>query len=666
MMISIGRSHAKDKLTELFKRNRGKRKVGRKINIRRFLLISADVTALCFSCLVTYFLVGLSDWIHLEVIEVVPVIITHTVLSVVSMMLFGVYDNIWRYANSKDFISCIMGVTVGAIVSFVINTFVGTTMSSIYNIINYTMSVCIIVGIRIIYRYIYEVIKHKYTNTDDRARTMIVGAGTACKSILNEMQFTDCMYKPICIVDDDPQKFHRSVNGIRVLGNTSQIPNLAKEHHIKIILFAIPSCADEDRRRILKLCSETDCEIKIIPYLHEIITDASLLHQVKNIKIEDLLGRESVHFDDKEVEKYIKGQVCMITGGGGSIGSELCRQIAKYDPKQLIIVDIYENNAYDIQQELIRLYHDTLNLSVEIASVRDMNKMDSLIKEFHPNIIFHAAAHKHVPLMENNPEEAIKNNILGTFNVAVLADRYRVKKMVLISTDKAVNPTNVMGATKRCCEMIMQYMAQQETDTEYAVVRFGNVLGSNGSVIPLFRKQIEEGGPVTVTHPDIIRYFMTIPEAVSLVLQAGAMARGGEIFVLDMGEPVKITTLAENLIRLYGYEPYTEMKIEFTGLRPGEKLFEELLMDEEGLEATLNKKIFIGNQIHVDADLFIQKLITIKEAAQKNDKEMVVNCLYDLVPTFHHEKITEISKRHFDEAVLKFNKHHSNETSVHH
>ena len=327
----------------------------------------------------------------------------------------------------------------------------------------------------------------------------------------------------------------------------------------------------------------------------------------------------------------------MVTGGGGSIGSELCRQIARYRPRLLIIVDIYENNAYDIQQELIREYKGGLPFTTQIASVRDFKKMDRLFRLFRPTVVFHAAAHKHVPLMETNPEEAVKNNVIGTFNVANLADLYRVKKFVLVSTDKAVNPTNVMGATKRCCEMIMQYMAEQSTGTEYVAVRFGNVLGSNGSVIPLFRKQIEEGGPVTVTHPDIIRYFMTIPEAVSLILQAGAMAKGGEIFVLDMGEPVKIVTLAENLIRQYGKEPYRDINIVFTGLRPGEKLYEELLMNEEGLQSTMNHKIFIGNQIPVKIEDFIEKMNALKQVMDGDDIDLILTRLHDLVPTFHHE-----------------------------
>ena len=365
--------------------------------------------------------------------------------------------------------------------------------------------------------------------------------------------------------------------------------------------------------------------------------DDNLLEQARGINVEELLGRDVIRFDNTNVKALVQDRICMVTGGGGSIGSELCRQIAKYKPKQLIIVDIYENNAYDIQQELIRDYGDKLNLNTEIASVRDYQKMELLFEEYHPQLVFHAAAHKHVPLMETNPEEAVKNNIVGTYNVSALADLYKVEKFVLISTDKAVNPTNVMGATKRCCEMIVQDMAQKAKKTKFITVRFGNVLGSNGSVIPLFENQIAKGGPVTVTHPDIIRYFMTIPEAVSLILQAASEANGGEIFVLDMGEPVKILSLAENLIKMHGKKPYKDIKIAFTGLRPGEKLYEELLMSEEGLTETSNKKIFIGKQIEVNEKELLNSLEVIRRLANANDKESVVALLQKIVPTFHHK-----------------------------
>lgn len=477
-------------------------------------------------------------------------------------------------------------------------------------------------------------------------RTLIVGAGNAGRMIVREIHNAkeqgdvnnpSKSIIPVCFVDDDLKKLNQKIEGIPVVGTCPEIVKICDEYRIDNIIVAVPSCEEDEKRKILDYCSATECKIKIIPYLGELLFDdghTQLISQAKEIKIEDLLGRKPIEFDRKEIHDLINGKVCLVTGGGGSIGSELVRQIAKNDPKQIIIVDIYENNAYDIQQELVLEYGTKLNLVTLISSVRDYDKMELIFKTYRPELVFHAAAHKHVPLMETVPEEAVKNNIFGTFNVATLAEKYKAKKFVMISTDKAVNPTNVMGATKRACEMIIQYKAQHSTDTEFVTTRFGNVLGSNGSVIPLFRRQIENGAPVTVTHPDIIRYFMTIPEAVSLVLEAGAMAKGGEIFVLDMGAPVKITTLAENLIRMYGKVPYKDVPIIFTGLRPGEKLFEELLMDEEGLKSTQNKKIFIGNQIKIDETDMLSKLEVLKKTAENNDSEKTVELLAELVPTF--------------------------------
>lgn len=480
-------------------------------------------------------------------------------------------------------------------------------------------------------------------------RTLIVGAGNAGRMIVREIHNAkeqgdvnnpSKSIIPVCFVDDDLKKLNQKIEGIPVVGTCPEIVKICDEYRIDNIIVAVPSCEEDEKRKILDYCSATECKIKIIPYLGELLFDdghTQLISQAKEIKIEDLLGRKPIEFDRKEIHDLINGKVCLVTGGGGSIGSELVRQIAKNDPKQIIIVDIYENNAYDIQQELVLEYGTKLNLVTLISSVRDYDKMELIFKTYRPELVFHAAAHKHVPLMETVPEEAVKNNIFGTFNVATLAEKYKAKKFVMISTDKAVNPTNVMGATKRACEMIIQYKAQHSTNTEFVTTRFGNVLGSNGSVIPLFRREIENGAPVTVTHPDIIRYFMTIPEAVSLVLEAGAMAKGGEIFVLDMGAPVKITTLAENLIRMYGKVPYKDVPIIFTGLRPGEKLFEELLMDEEGLKSTQNKKIFIGNQIKIDETDMLSKLEVLKKTAENNDSEKTVELLAELVPTFCHK-----------------------------
>ena len=561
-------------------------------------------------------------------------VVAFAILSIIGMASFGIYNIIWRFARFLDLLKCGLGILCGSVIfcfySIIVNC--PQPFGFEFSIIGFSFSCVISVGIRLIYRIVYETMHRANVTTFGKSRTLIIGAGTCGRMVLNEMHEAAAPYLPVCIVDDDPVKIGRTIGNIKIQGPIPLVPELCRKYEIKTILFAIPSCEAGVRNNILKMCGEIGCEVKIVPSITDLAQDTNILHQVKDIKIEDLLGRDVVNLDNEQVAKSLNGRSCFVTGGGGSIGSELCRQISRYNPEKIVIIDIYENNAYEIQQELIR--NGIKNIQVEISSVRDFNKMDKLFKKHKPDIVYHAAAHKHVPLMEDNPEEAIKNNCIGTFNIATLCDVYKVKKMVLISTDKAVNPTNVMGASKRCCEMIMQYMAQQETDTDFVAVRFGNVLGSNGSVIPLFRKQIEEGGPVTVTHPDIIRYFMTIPEAVSLVLEAGMMAKGGDIFVLDMGSPVKITTLAENLIRVYGYEPYTEMPIIFTGLRPGEKLFEELLMSEEGLKSTASKKIFIGGQIKIDPEDFIKKLSALKEAAFNNDNELVIKKLSELVPTF--------------------------------
>jgi len=478
-------------------------------------------------------------------------------------------------------------------------------------------------------------------------RTMIIGGGVACEMLLKEIfnaqksPYTDDKYSaqfnPVCIIDNDCHKVGKEIMGVKVVGRENEIVKYAKEFEIEQLILAIPSLTSDERKAVIDICNETKLPLKIVPFIGTLILDdsATLLGQVHDIKVEELLGRDPIKFDNKDIRNFISGKRCMVTGGGGSIGSELVRQICKYNPKQVIIVDIYENNAYEIQQELVMEYGENLHLVTLIASVRDYYRMNQIFEKYKPEIVFHAAAHKHVPLMEASPMEAIKNNVIGTFNVASLAQFHDVKKFVMISTDKAVNPTNAMGASKRCCEMIVQYLSQQhEGRTEFVTTRFGNVLGSNGSVIPLFKKQIEQGKPVTVTHEDIIRYFMTIPEAVSLVMEAAAIAHGGEIFVLDMGQPVKIVTLAENLIRMYGKVPYKDVPIVFTGLRPGEKIKEELLMDEEGLQKTSNKLIFIGKQIDIDEDHFASRLKKLRDAAQLNDEEVAISALHEMVPTF--------------------------------
>ena len=478
-------------------------------------------------------------------------------------------------------------------------------------------------------------------------RTMIIGGGGACKMLLTEIfnaqksPYKDDKYSaqfnPVCIIDNDPEKIGKDVLGVKVVGKSDDIVKYAKEYDIEQLILAIPSLTSDERKGIIDLCNDTKLPLKIVPFIGTLILDdkSTLLGQVRDIKVEELLGRDPIKFDNKDIRDFISGKVCMVTGGGGSIGSELVRQIAKYNPERVIIVDIYENNAYEIQQELVMEYGEKLDLVTLIASVRDYYRMNQIFEKYKPQIVFHAAAHKHVPLMEDSPMEAIKNNVVGTFNVATLAQFHDAEKFVMISTDKAVNPTNAMGASKRCCEMIVQYLSQQhEGRTEFVTTRFGNVLGSNGSVIPLFKKQIEQGKPVTVTHEDIIRYFMTIPEAVSLVMEAAAIAHGGEIFVLDMGQPVKIVTLAENLIRMYGKVPYKDVPIVFTGLRPGEKIKEELLMNEEGLKKTSNKLIFIGKQIEIEEDVFAERLRALRDAALENDEEVAISALHEMVPTF--------------------------------
>lgn len=619
----------------------------KKINYRKLVLALADVFIIVVSGIVLNY--GLS-LVFPKISEANRGLLYTIILSlaICMLLLFGVgaYRRLWRYFNLKDYLVCGVAMLAGFVLSGII-MFVLQIRQSFLFIALYAL---LATGGVLLFRFIFKrtfLDLTEFGRADNCERTLIVGAGNAGRMVLTEIQ--NAIYDEnsparnlmaVGFVDDDETKLSHRINGVPVLGICREIPEICNDNRITNIIVAIPSCEEEEKRKILNYCSETQCKIKIIPYLSELLFDdkhTELISQAKEIKIADLLGRKPIEFDKKEIKELVTGKICMVTGGGGSIGSELVRQIAKYSPKQIIIVDIYENNAYDIQQELVLEYGSELNLVTLISSVRDYDKMELIFKTYRPQLVFHAAAHKHVPLMETVPEEAVKNNIFGTYNVATLAEKYGADKFVMISTDKAVNPTNVMGATKRACEMIIQHKAQHSTHTEFVTTRFGNVLGSNGSVIPLFKRQIESGSPVTVTHPDIIRYFMTIPEAVSLVLEAGAMAHGGEIFVLDMGAPVKITTLAENLIRMYGKIPYKDVPIIFTGLRPGEKLFEELLMDEEGLKSTANEKIFIGNQININSEELLKKLEELKIVANHNDSEKTVELLADLVPTFNHK-----------------------------
>lgn len=472
------------------------------------------------------------------------------------------------------------------------------------------------------------------TKNTDISRVLIIGAGCAGEMVVKELEKNPQLNKKaVAIIDDDITRIGDQVSGVDIVGTRNSILKIVKLYKIDEIIFSIANISKKGKKEIIDICKNTNCKIKTIPGIYEIIDGKVDIKQVRDVDIEDLLGREPIEVDFNLMGSYIQDSTILVTGAGGSIGSELCRQIANIRPKKLIMLDNYENNLYSIQQELIRKYGDSIKMIAVVASIREQKRMEKIFDKYRPEVVFHAAAHKHVPLMENSPGEAIKNNIFGTLNVAMLSNKYNVKRFLLISTDKAVNPTNVMGATKRAAEMIIQSL-NEESKTEFVAVRFGNVLGSNGSVIPLFKKQIEEGGPVTVTHPKIIRYFMTIEEAVGLVIQAGGMAKGGEIFVLDMGEPVKILDLAKNLIRLSGFEPDVDIKIVFTGLRPGEKLYEELLMSEEGLLDTKHKKIFIGRPIDFDKNDLQKYLIELRDIVLEEDDELMEQAMKNLVPTF--------------------------------
>ena len=472
------------------------------------------------------------------------------------------------------------------------------------------------------------------TKNTDISRVLIIGAGCAGEMVVKELEKNPQLNKKaVAIIDDDITRIGDQVSGVDIVGTRNSILKIVKLYKIDEIIFSIANISKKGKKEIIDICKNTNCKIKTIPGIYEIIDGKVDIKQVRDVDIEDLLGREHIEVDFNLMGSYIQDSTILVTGAGGSIGSELCRQIANIRPKKLIMLDNYENNLYSIQQELIRKYGDSIKMIAVVASIREQKRMEKIFDKYRPEVVFHAAAHKHVPLMENSPGEAIKNNIFGTLNVAMLSSKYNVKRFLLISTDKAVNPTNVMGATKRAAEMIIQSL-NEESKTEFVAVRFGNVLGSNGSVIPLFKKQIEEGGPVTVTHPKIIRYFMTIEEAVGLVIQAGGMAKGGEIFVLDMGEPVKILDLAKNLIRLSGFEPDVDIKIVFTGLRPGEKLYEELLMSEEGLLDTKHKKIFIGRPIDFDKNDLQKYLIELRDIVLEEDDELMEQAMKNLVPTF--------------------------------
>lgn len=612
-----------------------RRYLNKQLLFRRSLIIMWDVLAIIASSFLALYLrydfvFHLIDYRYLDAIwAILPYSIVTTVLVFYFLRL---YHSLWNFAGVTEmeniFIACVVSSVLQGVGFLIMNHSIPRSYYFLYGIFLLFFTIVS----RFLYRVVRIVINQHRANLITK-NTMIVGGGAAANIIIKEIKtsrYTN--HKNIkCIIDDAPEKQGMYIHGIRVVGNRDNIIEMVVRNDINEIIIAMPSATRKAVAEIVSICKETGCELRILPGIYQLMNGEVSVKKLRKVDIEDLLGRDTIKADMNSIASYVKDKVVLVTGGGGSIGSELCRQLATQEPKQLIILDIYENNAYAIQQELIRKYPN-LNLLILISSVRDAIGLKQIFKKYQPDIVYHAAAHKHVPLMEDSPKEAIKNNVLGTLNAVVAAHLSGVQRFVMISTDKAVNPTNVMGASKRICEMIIQAY-NKRSDTEFVAVRFGNVLGSNGSVIPLFRQQIEAGGPVTVTHPDIIRYFMTIPEAVTLVLQAGAYAKGGEIFVLDMGEPVKILDLAINLIRLSGYEPYEEISIEFTGLRPGEKLYEEMLMDEEGMTSTENHMIFIGKPINFDESRFFQQIEELKVASHTETSD-IRKLIKEIVPGY--------------------------------
>ena len=608
------------------------------LNIRRIFLVSFDVISIIIAAYGSL-LLRFNGPIESQYLHRVNILIGSMILIGLAIFItFRLYHSLWQFASIIELKNIIFASIMSAIANILICELTGNPLPRSCYFIYFLLLVLMVGGSRFIYRFIrLYAARHNIRGRKEQRpleKVMIIGAGVAGEKVYKEILGSKSIYKEvICFIDDEPSKWNRTIHGVSIYGGRDKIIEAVNKYKIEEIMVAMPSASKRDLIDIFNICKETKCKLKKLPGIYQFINEDVHISDLKEVEIQDLLGRDPIKVNLADIMGYVTDKVVMVTGGGGSIGSELCRQIAANKPKQLIIVDIYENNAYDIQLELKHNYPE-LNLETLIASVRNEVKVNKLFEIYHPDIVYHAAAHKHVPLMEDSPNEAIKNIVFGTLNVARAADKYNAQKFILISTDKAVNPTNVMGATKRLCEMIVQTY-NKRSQTEYVAVRFGNVLGSNGSVIPIFKRQIKEGGPVTVTHPDIIRYFMTIPEAVSLVLQAGAYAKGGEIFILDMGEPVRIADMAKNLIKLSGYEPDVDIKIEYTGLRPGEKLYEELLMEEEGLQDTPNHMIHIGKPIEMNEDTFVERLINLKEAAY-GETDDIRSLIKELVPTYQY------------------------------
>lgn len=620
--------------------------------VKSFLLVIIDIILINMSLILAYWLRFDGNMYNVPAefsANILYLAVLTTLVKILCFIAFKLYSSLWKYAGVSELISVAAATFTSNIIMecLVLGTYTSlpaylgkysphlekvSAPRSIF-LITFLIDVLFIGGVRLSYRIARRIIKGEKVKLKNHKRVLIVGGGDAGSIAVKELILhPDMASIPVAIIDDNVEKVGKKLNGVPIVGTREDIPRIVEKKNIDEIIMAIPSADRKNINEIFDICSKTGRKVKILPSVTELIDESVVVQRIRDVNIEDLLGREPIKLDCDEISTYIEGRVVLVTGGGGSIGSELCRQIAGFKPRNLIILDNYENNLYEIHNELL-FSHKNLSMVPVVANIREKQRLEDIFRQYRPDVVFHAAAHKHVPLMEINPSEAIKNNVFGTLNVAECADKYGVKRFVLISTDKAVNPTNIMGASKRIAEMIIQAL-NRYSKTEFVAVRFGNVLGSNGSVIPLFKKQIENGGPVTVTHPEVIRYFMTIPEAVQLVLQAGAMANGGEIFVLDMGQPVKIYDLAKNLIRLSGFEPEVDIDIVFTGLRPGEKLYEELLLAEEGLMATKNDKIYVAQPVFTDLALLRKQIERLKDIIFSEGYERISEYIQDIVPTY--------------------------------
>lgn len=607
---------------------------------RIIMLLAGDVAAILLATVLALYV--RYDFRFLEIpqefwysaIEAIPV---NILLTLLIFKIFHLYNSVWRYASDTELVNCLIAVAMCAIMQPVIFWIRDIRLPASYPVFYGFFLMLCACGTRFGYRLLRAIQNTRRHNFSSKKQVvcMVIGGGAAGNAIIKEIDTSRYLSMRVaCVIDDNPNCHGKYLRGVPIVGGREEIPSCVEQYAVDEIIIAIPSASRENLKPLLEICKETGCRIQILPGMYQIIRGEVSVSQLREVQIEDLLGRDPITVNTDEILNYVQNKTVLVTGAGGSIGSELCRQVAQHNPKKLVILDIYENSIYEVQQELNGKF-PYLELVVLVASVRNTARVNAIFEEYKPDIVYHAAAHKHVPLMEESPNEAIKNNVFGTMKIAMAASKYGTKRFVLISTDKAVNPTNVMGASKRICEMLIQNL-NNKSETEYVAVRFGNVLGSNGSVVPLFKKQIEQGGPVTVTHPEIIRYFMTIPEAVSLVLQAGAYARGGEIFVLDMGEPMKVLDLAKNMIKLSGFRVDEDIKIEFTGLRPGEKMYEELLMKEEGLKATANKMIYIGKPIEFDDEKFGCQLKRLQQASEI-EADNIRELIKDMVPTYQYE-----------------------------